>query len=85
MQIYALYFIILLYFCDQEDGKATNFCPSFALIQIKFLNKHQMQRAVSQRSEPPGTHSAIAILWMTCSMMLLIWHLFHPAFVRNVS
>lgn len=45
MQIYALYFIIVLYFCEQEDGEATNFYPSFALIPVKFPNKYQMQRA----------------------------------------
>ena len=44
IQIYALYFIIVLYFCEQEDDKVTNFCLSFSLIQIKFPNKYQKQR-----------------------------------------
>lgn len=44
MQIYALCFIIVLYFWEQEDDKANNLFLSFSLIQIKFPNKYQKHR-----------------------------------------
>lgn len=84
MQIYALYFIIVLYFWEQEDDKATNFCLSFSLIQIKFPNKYQKQRG--QFHKRLNFYEIIPLL-PSCGWSAALYCLFYispPALWRNV-